>query len=318
MKAAAWGAGLGAAAALALAAVLAPRERVHPARRALKLPHDLDRWLAEREHRVPGLVPGTQAVIRWHDPARKRPTPRAIVYLHGFSATRRELHPLCDLLARDWRANVFYPRLTAHGQDGEGFATVTADDWFRDANEAAEVGARVGRRLVLVACSTGVPLALWLALTRNDVDLLVLLSPNIGVADARARLLRLPGGRWIARAVVGRHTGFRPKNQLEARWWTTSYRSEGLVPMEALAEYGWRLDVAPLRVPTLMIYTEHDTILDLGRIRKKFEEIGSPVKHLVNFSRAPHHVVAGDANSPALTRPLERLILDFARSAGIK
>jgi esterase/lipase len=306
------------AAALALVILLGPRERVHPARRALRLPDDLDRYLAERERGVPGLVAGTEASIRWLAPTRKRPTARALVYLHGFTATRHEVEPLCDHLARRWRTNVFYPRFAAHGGDGEGFATVAADEWLRDAHEAAEIGARLGRRLILVGCSTGAPLALWLASTRADVDLLVLLSPNFGPADRRARLLLWPWGRRLARAVEGRHTGFQPKNALEARWWTTSYRSEGLVPMEALAEFGRRLDASALRVPTIVLYTGRDTVLDLDRIRARFASLGSPRKALVDVD-APHHVVAGDANAPrAVTRRVERRIADFARAAGIR
>ncbi|MDD4273595.1 MAG: hypothetical protein PHG14_07705 [Desulfobacter postgatei] len=38
------------------------------------------------------------------------------VYIHGFSATRKETAPLSDLVAKTLNANLFYTRLSGHGR----------------------------------------------------------------------------------------------------------------------------------------------------------------------------------------------------------
>jgi esterase/lipase len=63
----------------------------------------------------------------WANPDKTK-TPCAIVYLHGFSATRQETAPLSDLVAAQLGAYLYYTRLAGHGRGGEAMAEPYAND----------------------------------------------------------------------------------------------------------------------------------------------------------------------------------------------
>ncbi|HSO21149.1 MAG TPA: alpha/beta fold hydrolase, partial [Desulfosarcina sp.] len=140
----------------------------------------LDGYLHRAESRVAGIRRGCEKTIVWHGGRRQR-RDLAVVYLHGFSASRRETWPLCDRLAESIGANLFYTRLAGHGRDGNALAEATLSDWQADGLEAVDIGRRLGRRIILVGMSTGGTLAAWLATQPKVAPLLhslVLLSPN--------------------------------------------------------------------------------------------------------------------------------------------
>ena len=139
--------------------------------------------------------------------ARTR-TPLAVVYLHGFSATRQETAPFSARLARALGANLFEARLRGHGRSEAAMAEGTVEAWLEDGVEALAIGRRLGERVVLVGCSTGAALATWMLANGHDQDVagLVLFSPNFGTRHRGASLLTGPWGTQIAWAVTS--TGF--------------------------------------------------------------------------------------------------------------
>ena len=81
-------------AVLAVVFVLGPRASVEVTLRPVALPEDLGGYLAQSEARLNDLRPDVGKTIVWAD-SLKGKTPMALVYLHGFSATRQETPPLC-------------------------------------------------------------------------------------------------------------------------------------------------------------------------------------------------------------------------------
>ena len=75
--------------------------------RQVTLPDDLDVYLKESERRIEGIKPGMEKTIVWADSEQRQATPYSIVYLHGFSAPRQEIAPLCELVAGAVGANLF-------------------------------------------------------------------------------------------------------------------------------------------------------------------------------------------------------------------
>src|SRR5690606_22606120 len=71
---------------------------------------DPDAYLAEVESRFADIRPGLQKEIIWADPRTKKKTPYAVIYLHGFSASKGEVRPLPDLIARHLGANLYFTR----------------------------------------------------------------------------------------------------------------------------------------------------------------------------------------------------------------
>ena len=140
----------------------------------------LDDYLRQSESRVSGIRPECEKKIAWHN-GQRRQRGLAIVYIHGFSASRMETWPLCDRLAQANEANLFYTRLTGHGQDGHAMVTASIQAWQKDALEAIVIGRRLGKKIILVGTSTGATLGAWLAAQPSVAPLvhsLILLSPN--------------------------------------------------------------------------------------------------------------------------------------------
>jgi pimeloyl-ACP methyl ester carboxylesterase len=278
---------------------------------------DLDAYLAAREDAAPGVKPAARKGIRWQDAARKTRTPIAIVYLHGFSATRAELSPVVERVADSLGANVFFTRLAAHGRvDGEAFASVSPQQWIDDAREALAIGQRLGDRVIVVGTSTGALLAMELAAESRDTlapAALVLVSPNHEPADRRARFIAGPFGPLLARTIGGRYYGFTPANPAQAELWTTRYRSEGVAALMDLVLYSRTIDVSRITVPLLTLYTHSDDVVRIDLIRSRHAAFGSRVKRIIDVPEATNHVLAGDAMGPHATNPVVASIVAFAR-----
>lgn len=282
------------------------------------LPQDLDAWLAVGEGAFPDLVPGTEKHICWHDPSARRPTDLSVVYLHGFSATWRETHPLTANVGKALGANVFQTRLRGHGRGGAAMATATREDWLDDAREALAIGRRLGERVVLIGCSTGAILAAWLAAgeQREALAALALVAPNFRPANPAAGLLVRPFGAALARRLIGPEFAFEPVNADHGRYWTARYPVEALVEMMDLVRLVGRLNLRTVRTPTLMLYSRQDLIVSARAIERAFARLGAARKRLIEVPDADdpnHHVLAGDILSPTTTPEAVRLIVDFVR-----
>ena len=138
---------------------------------AASLGTDLDAYLVKREANTPNLRAGLGREIIWAFPSSKAKTPISIVYVHGFSASKGEVRPLPDLVAKALGANLYYTRLTGHGQDGAAMATATVNDWVNDYAEAMAIGRAIGEKVIVMGTSTGGGLITWgltqTALTEN-------------------------------------------------------------------------------------------------------------------------------------------------------
>src|SRR6478752_7796492 len=122
-------------------------------------------YLSRREAAHAGVKPGLAKAVIWNDPTARHKTPLSLVYIHGFSASRKDIAPVIESLAGTLGANAFLTRLAAHGRATSAeFATVTPQDWLNDAREALAIGRRVGDRVILIGTSTGALLATIVAL----------------------------------------------------------------------------------------------------------------------------------------------------------
>jgi esterase/lipase len=271
-----------------------------------RLSGDLDLWLEQSERSAglgKALIPDTEKRIRWHDGRSRAKTPYAVVYLHGFSATRQEIAPVGERLADSLGANLFETRLRGHGQIEDPLNGVRAEDWLDDAAEALAIGAAIGDEIVLMGTSTGATLALAMAghAAFDRVATLVLLSPNFAPSDPAAEFLTWPGGPQLAHLVAGDTRSWTPRNALQARYWSTTYPMDAVIEMMRLVKYVRGKLPLQLEQSVLVIYSPADTVVDTGRIATSFEQIGSPHRQLLTIPSSgdpSNHVLAGDIMSP--------------------
>lgn len=292
-----------------------PAAEISAARAVPDTPDQLEAFL-ERE-RVAGVIPGTEARIVWHAPSRDRTT-YAVVYLHGFSASRQELAPLPEQVAQALEANLFEARLAGHGiEDGRALAQATAETWLRDVREAIAIGHRLGDALVVLASSTGATLMTLVAVEdQPDVFAYVFLSPNFGPRDPSARLLLLPWAeRWVP-LLVGAERSWVPVNEPHGRYWTTRYPMKALFPMMATVSAAANADVSGLRAPVLVLFSPDDPVVDPAATQAMLDRMtGSPLKRIIPVDGpGDTHVLAGDILSPARTSTLADTIVGFVRA----
>lgn len=284
------------------------------------LPDDIDAYL-EASERAAGkefpLIPETGKRIVWQRPGQR--TEYAVVYLHGFSASRQETAPLAERVAAALGANLFETRLRGHGRAEHGLHGVVAEDWIDDAAEALAVGSRLGENVIVIGTSTGATLALAIAGhdVARDVSHLVLLSPNIQPRNGSAQWATRPAGRLLARLFVGPVRSWTPYNDLQARYWTTSYPTEAAIEMMRLVDFvDTRLD-APLRADLLVLISPEDEVVSSEATRAAFRRIEAPRKELheiVDTIGPSRHILAGDILAPDATSVVAEMIIDFIRA----
>lgn len=287
------------------------------------LPDNLDAYLAASEAQVADLTAGSAKRIVWAVAAGTK-TPLAIVYVHGFSATAEEIRPVPDNVAASVGANLYFMRLAGHGRSGDAMATATAGDWVEDMAEAMAIGRRLGDRVVLIATSTGAPLAAIAATDpalRDGLAGIVMVSPNFGLKSAAGMILDMPLARWWGPVVAGATRSFKPENALHAAHWTTRYPTTALFPMAALVREGRALDFSLAIVPLLLIYAEADQVIDPARIPTVAGAWGGAVteqKLVMGDGDDPYsHVIAGDILSPGQTAKATGVIVDWLGANGL-
>ena len=268
-----------------------------------------------REHAVNGLKGETKKIIIWADSTSKTKTPFSIVYIHGFSSTRQETAPLCDIIAKDLGANLFYTRLTGHGLDGDALSKATVSDWFNDTEEVIEIGRRIGENVIIVGTSTGGTLATWIASKKvKDISALVLLSPNFGLKDKASEILVLPWAEVLATFILGKTYSWDLINPDHSEYWTTNYPTKALIPMMGLVDLIRNTDVSTITIPVFTAYSSDDSIVDSIETEKTILRFGSDVivlKIVENTKDLDNHIIAGDILAPDNTETLAWFITQF-------
>lgn len=279
--------------------------------KAPALPEDLDHYLQTSEA-VLHPKPGTEKNILWAFPDHRK-TPLSLVYLHGFSASRREISPVIETVAKTLNANVFFTRLTGHGLGGEGLAQAHGYQWVEDADEAFEIGKRLGDKVILLGYSTGAALTVHLA-RKEDSQLagIVMMAPNFRPRNALSLISTGPLGIWITNIVTGGKYKWTPRNKEHAYYWTPEYPAPAIHELMELLKYINGIDAEGIKTPALFVYSPADHVISIPNALEKFRRWGSPLKRIVEFP-AKSHVIAGDIVSPEGNEPLEKDILNFIR-----
>ena len=278
-------------------------------------PDALERWLAAHEASAAAaagraITPGTEKLVVWYGGAPCR-TDLALVYVHGFTASRQAIAPVPEQVAGRLSANLFCTRLTGSGLGPDAIGNATLECWRRDVAEALRIGAVIGRRVVLIGMSTGAALAVAEATRRPSVAALVLLAPNFWPRNRGVSLLLTPAGPLLARRLVGRYRDLSGRDEMEDRYWTTRHDSRSLVPMMQAVRDARRAALEAIGCPTLVVYTEQDEVVSVAAIKAAYARLGSPYKRLLDLPGAECHELAGAIQAPATVPTLTAAVTRF-------
>lgn len=266
---------------------------------------ELEQLIAQQEAKHT-LKLGNEAEIIWNDSTKSK-TPYAIVYLHGFSASKMEGDPVHKKFARDFGCNLFLARLSDHGIDTtESLQLFTADRVWESAKEALAIGEKLGDRIILMGTSTGGTLALKLAAEYpDDVHALINLSPNIQLNDGAAFLLNNPWGLYIARTVMNGKYMVTDATEEQAHYWNKEYRLEALTQLQELLESTMTTETfVRITQPTLTLYyykdeQQQDPTVKVSAILEMHEQLATPaaLKQAVAIPEAGAHVIGSAMTS---------------------
>lgn len=269
------------------------------------------------------IKPGNEAEIVWADSTHLQ-TEYAIVYLHGFSASKMEGSPTHLNLAKKLKANLFLPRLADHGIDTiSPMKYFTADKLWETSKQAYAIAKKLGKKVILIGTSTGGTVAIKLASVYPEINSLILISPNTAINDKNAWLLNDPWGLQIARKVVGgeERRVLEERSDEYKKYWYTNYRLEALVELEELVESTMTKSVfKKVKQPVLMLYyykneLEQDPVVRVDAMLKMFVELGTAtdLKRKIAIPDGGNHVLGSYITSKDL-RSVEISIDGFIES----
>lgn len=261
---------------------------------------DIDSYLRQTESRH-AITVGTEKRVFWYrDEVVQRQV--SLVYLHGYSATRQEISPVCEQLATRVGANIYFTRLTGHGGNAEFLSQAKVEDWHRDALHSYQIGKMIGKKVVVIGYSTGATLAAWLAAQgRCEVAAYILLSPNFGLRDKRAQLFRFSFLYPLLHLLVGKERTIPAVSSDHRRYWTNTYPLASLAEMLRLVR-GVRASKVCITCPLFLAYCPEDKILSTAAMDSFFAQATARQKYKVIFPSCgdpQSHVLAGDILSPA-------------------
>lgn len=280
---------------------------------------DPDAWLAAAEAKVPNIRPGLQKEIVWAYPESKAKTPVALVVVHGFSASKGELRPVPDIVAGNLSANLYYTRMTGHGQDGAAMLSGSVNAWVNDFAEALAIGRLLGEKVVILSVSTGGSLSAWAATQSALMDKvagIVFVSPNFALVNQQTEILSLPFAGTLADLIVGKEREFETFNEAHKTYWTYKYPTRALLPMKAAVDLAAAQNYANVKVPALFIYRPDDQVVDETVTARVAEMWGGKKDTFIpGEAEDPFkHVIAGDALSPSATQPVAEKITNWIRT----
>ena len=282
-------------------------------------------FVQERESKVAHLKPDNEARVIWADSVRQ--TPYSVVYLHGFSASPMEGDPVHQEFAERYGCNLYLARIADHGLDyGESFANLTPQDMVDSGKEAIAIGKILGEKVILMSCSTGGTLSIYLSAENpEDVHAQILYSPNITLYTSAAKMLTYPWGKQLGLMVEGSHRSLDGMKGEARNYWTTKYRIDGVISLMSLLEKTMTPEIfAKVNQPLMMGYyykneDEQDKIVSVPAMLQFFEAAGTPenLKKNVPFPNVGDHVLTSRLKSQDLDDVREKTFQFAVEALGL-
>lgn len=260
--------------------------------------HMLEDSLVKSEATFP-IKPDNEARIVWATPYQK--TPYCIVYLHGLGASQEEGDPINEALAARYGFNMYMARLEDHGLKGDNpLLTVDPVKWMQSALDAIQMGKALGDKVIVMSCSTGSTLALYLASKYPDlVEAQILLSPNVDYYDPRSFMMAGPWGMQITKLILASDFYTWEAPEVAEQYWYTQYRVEGIIKLKAIIEETMTEEnLHKINDPLYLSYyykdeQHQDMVVSVKRMKEMFAQVSTPaaLKKEVALADANTHII---------------------------
>ncbi len=279
----------------------------------------LDAYLTDKERAFPHLRKDLGRAITWYDKTTevRAQTEYSFVYLPGFTATKKEISPVVEVLAKQFKANSYFSRLPSHGEEADDFARARAEDFFENTMEAVLIGEKIGKKPIYVGLSTGASLLQYVLNRTQTGYAFVGFSPAFFSQYHYMNVSLNPWvGLGIVKWIVGNYYEWKPHFPTQELYWNTKYKTDILPQITRVFQIVSKQDYSQFKIPNFLIYSANDTIINHDLMLQKWLQTTNPFnKKLALNSRDPH-VVAGDITSPENTNPTIEAIANWINQLG--
>jgi len=116
-------------------------------------------------------------------------TPIAILYIHGYGASRAEGEHVVDRISAMFKANTYYLRLPGHGTNIDDHAKTTGKEHLDEVITTLKMMCTLGDKVIVIGTSMGGVLGTYAAAEYPElVDALILNSPAYQFASTPAKM----------------------------------------------------------------------------------------------------------------------------------
>ena len=218
-----------------------------------------------------------------------------VVLSHGYMAAPLEVKELARHLGGlgFW---VYVPRLKGHGTAPEDLATRTYQDWRDSVDQGYAIISNICKRVVAGGFSTGAGLALDLAVRVKEVSGVFAVSAPMRLKDFSARFAPAVD-MW--NRLMGRARQQGAKKEFVENRPENPHINYLRNPISGVVEVDRLMDeleprLSDLNVPTLVVQSRGDPVVDPRGSRKIFDRIGSIEKEYLLFNFDRHGILLGE------------------------
>ncbi|MEA3363728.1 MAG: alpha/beta fold hydrolase [Thermodesulfobacteriota bacterium] len=234
--------------------------------------------------------------------APETPSGQAVMLIHGFSATPREMLPLGKILQQH-NVTVYGVRLPGHGTDPEDLATRRAEEWVITAEDGYQSLVEMGFKVSIAGLSTGALITLKLAL-QHHLEKLILLSPFLRLEHFLAPFAGLLG-YLIPYQKKDISTDDRP-------FYYQKRPLKGIAQINRLSkQLNGKLNL--ITTPSLILTSTGDATIAAGTAEEIHRQLGSNYKAFHCYGDEVPHVLT-TAENPQQQDVLQRCV-DFLDSS---
>jgi len=276
-------------------------------------PTEVESIVAQAEEKVKGLRPTLAKGIVWANPSKKLPTDVVVVFIHGWSGSRLEISPLCEMIASKLGANCYFARLPGHGIEMMGYGQeedVTCLGYAYEGVHALAIAEKLGKKILLVGISTGAALAAWLCCQPWSRNLCgcICISTNVWVKPPA--LVRFAGRIPLLREFImflvrgGLTTRNKILNKAHGELITSPYPTHLTPSIFDLSSALALADPRKFAVPLLAFHNPDDPTCCFKEADRFVSAVGNSKMVTVTPLENEHkHIITGNALTPS-TLPL--------------
>ncbi|MEJ2100382.1 MAG: alpha/beta fold hydrolase [Desulfobacterales bacterium] len=221
-----------------------------------------------------------------------------VVLSHGYMAAPLEVRELAQYLGRlgFW---VYVPRLKGHGTAPEDLAIRSYQDWRDSVDQGYAIISNICKRVVAGGFSTGAGLALDLAVRVREVIGVFAVSAPMRLKDLSSRFA--PAVEMWNRLMDRAHQAAAKKEFVENKP-ENPHINYLRNPISGVVEVDRLMDeleprLSDVNVPTLVVQSRGDPVVDPKGSRKIFDLIGSEEKEYTLFNFDRHGILLGEGAS---------------------